>query len=360
MTIVGARPQFIKAAAVSRAVRGQRAAGRPVIEESIVHTGQHYDHGMSQAFFDDLGIPAPRHNLAINGGGHGQMTGRMLERLEEIMLADQPDWVLVYGDTNSTLAGALAAAKLNIPVAHVEAGLRSFNRRMPEEVNRVMADHVSTLLLCPTRTAVDHLSREGLTRGVHLVGDVMYDIAMHARGTAAAQSTIMRDLGLTPRGFILATCHRAENTDDPQRLAGILAGLGTLAGALPVILPLHPRTAGIIAKRGLATPTGVRAIPPLGFMDMVMLESQAGLIATDSGGVQKEAYFYQTPCITMRDETEWTETVDSGWNRLVGADPVRIASGGRAAMAAQLPWDPTLYGDGHAAEKVVEHILAAR
>ncbi|HEX7892060.1 MAG TPA: UDP-N-acetylglucosamine 2-epimerase (non-hydrolyzing) [Ramlibacter sp.] len=354
VTVVGARPQFIKAAAVSRVIRGEYA-GR--VEEVLVHTGQHYDSNMSAVFFEELGIPAPGHHLEISGGGHGAMTGRMLQALEGVLAQEKPDWVLIYGDTNSTLAAALAAVKMHIPVAHVEAGLRSFNMRMPEEVNRIVADRVSTLLFCPTRVAVDNLRDEGVTRGVHLVGDVMFDVSLYYRDLARRSSDALQRFGLQEGGYVLTTCHRAENTDDPQRLAAILGALGEVAEHLPVLLPVHPRTRNIIRERDLASLLGkVQVVEPLSFMDMVRLEQSARVVVTDSGGVQKEAFFYQVPCVTMRDETEWTETVDLGWNRLVGADRQRIVAAVREAKrpsgAQARP-----YGDGQASRAIIEQLL---
>ena len=357
LTVVGARPQFIKAAAVSRAFLEWNAEHRDQpVEEVIVHTGQHFDHNMSQTFFEELSIPQPKHNLEIHGGGHGQMTGRMLEQLEATLLSEKPDWVLIYGDTNSTLAGALAAVKLHIPVAHVEAGLRSFNMRMPEEVNRILADRVSSLLLCPTEQAVRNLENEGLTKGVHNVGDVMYDVALFYGRRAAEQSQALHRLGLEKGSYALATCHRAENTDDPQRMREIVAALNTLSTQLPVVLPLHPRTRKILAERGLELSTDVRVTDPLPFLDMIQLEQAARLIITDSGGVQKEAYFYGVPCVTMRDETEWVETVSAGWNRLAGAQSAVIEKAARHAMADRPAQRPELYGDGRAAMRIVQHL----
>lgn len=354
VTVVGARPQFIKAAAVSRAI-GRGFSDR--CQEVLVHTGQHYDDSMSQVFFDELGIPAPAHHLEISGGGHGAMTGRMLQSLEAVFQHEKPDWVLIYGDTNSTLAAALAAVKLHIPVAHVEAGLRSFNMRMPEEVNRIVADRVSTLLLCPTQVAVDNLRAEGMVQGVHCVGDVMFDVSLYYRDLARASSRVIERLQLSEGGFALATCHRAENTDDPARLVGILGGLAEIARSMPVVLPLHPRTRKIIEERGLQhLVSNITLTEPLSFMDMVRLEQSARVVVTDSGGVQKEAFFYGVPCVTMRDETEWTETVQLGWNTLVGADPERIAS---AALTAKPPVGAIEqpYGNGHAAEAVLRTLL---
>ena len=299
VTIVGARPQFIKAAAISRVLRSQYASQ---VQEILVHTGQHFDENMSNVFFDELDIPAPKYNLEISGGNHGAMTGRMLEAVENVLLVERPDWVMIYGDTNSTLAGALAAAKLHLPVAHVEAGLRSFNMRMPEEINRILADRLSTQLFCPTQIAVDNLKSEGVTKGVHNVGDVMYDVALFYRDRARQQSQVLVQLGLKPWGFALATCHRAENTDDPQRLRAILGALAEIARQLPMVLPLHPRTRKVIADNGLEGALGkITVVDPLSFLDMVCLEQSSKVVLTDSGGVQKEAFFYGVPCITMRD-----------------------------------------------------------
>ncbi len=309
LTIVGARPQFIKAAPVSRALA---AAG---LTEILVHTGQHFDAAMSDVFFEELDIPKPAHHLDVHSLGHGAMTGRMLEKVEATMLAEKPDLVLIYGDTNSTLAGALAGAKLHIPVAHVEAGLRSFNRRMPEEVNRVVADHLSALLFCPTATAVANLAAEGITDGVHAVGDVMYDTTLAATERARTRSTILDRLGLQPGGYAVATIHRAENTDDPDRFARVIAWLAEQARERPVAMPVHPRTRKLMEARGLA-PEGVTLLEPLGYLDMTRLAHSAAAIFTDSGGLQKEAYFHRVPCVTLREETEWVETVEAGWNRL--------------------------------------------
>ena len=352
VTVVGARPQFIKAAAVSRVIRDDYSGK---IEEVLVHTGQHYDDNMSKVFFEELDITHPKYNLEISGGQHGAMTGRMLEAIESVLLQEKPDWLLIYGDTNSTLAGALAAAKLHIPVAHVEAGLRSFNMRMPEEVNRILADRVSSLLFCPTETAVNNLQTEGVSKGVHNVGDVMYDVALFYRDQARQQSKIMQDLGLTPGGFALATCHRAENTDDPKRLGEILAGLAEVAAQQPLVLPLHPRTRKLISEYGLSHHlTAIVVSEPLPFLDMMALEQAARVILTDSGGVQKEAFFYGVPCITMRDETEWVETVDLGWNRLVGASSSSIISAVIEIMqSCREGVNSTPYGRGRAAKDIL-------
>jgi UDP-GlcNAc3NAcA epimerase len=353
VTVVGARPQFIKAAAVSRVIRSQHS---PAVEEVLVHTGQHFDHNMSRVFFDELDIPPPAYNLGISGVSHGVMTGRMLEAIERVLEQERPDWLLVYGDTNSTLAGALAAAKLHIPVAHVEAGLRSFNMRMPEEVNRVLTDRVSSLLFCPTRAAVHNLGSEGIVKGIHRVGDVMYDVALHFADRAKRQSTILQSLHLSAGAYALATCHRAENTDEPERLAEILSALAEIATEMPVVLPLHPRTRKLIADHGLARYLGSLIVTePLAFLDMIVLEQDARLILTDSGGVQKEAFFYGVPCLTMRNETEWVETVDSGWNTLVGADHARIVGAYRAPVTAKVRSAP--YGDGRASEAIMSVML---
>lgn len=356
VTVVGARPQFIKAAAVSRIIRADYEGQ---IHEVLVHTGQHYDENMSGVFFEELGIPRPKYNLEISGGQHGAMTGRMLEGVEKVLLQEKPDWLLIYGDTNSTLAGALAAAKLHVPVAHVEAGLRSFNMRMPEEVNRILSDRVSRLLFCPTDTAVNNLKAEGIASGVHNVGDVMYDVALYYRDKARQQSAVMRQYGLGEGQFALATCHRAENTDAPDRLEAILTGLAAVADRMPVVLPLHPRTRKLADDHKLgAYLQRLIVVEPLPFLDMIALEQAAQLILTDSGGVQKEAFFYQVPCITMRDETEWVETVDSGWNRLVGADAVRIGSAVEDIMrdgGGGKTVHP--YGDGHAARKILACLM---
>lgn len=355
VTIVGARPQFIKAAAVSRVILNEFSGS---ITEVLVHTGQHYDENMSRVFFEELDIPRAKYNLEISGGPHGAMTGRMLEAVEKVLLEEKPDWVLVYGDTNSTLAGALAAAKLHIPVAHVEAGLRSFNMRMPEEVNRIVADRLSTLRFCPTDTAVANLTQEGMSVGVENVGDVMYDVALFYREQARRQSTALVSLGLAEGGFALATCHRAENTDDPHRLAEIVAALADISSRLPVLLPIHPRTRKLLADRGLDKTLGnVRVVDPVPFLDMVALEQAAKVILTDSGGVQKEAFFYGVPCITMRDETEWVETVALGWNRLVGASRAAIDKAFDESVQAPLPALPkSPYGDGNAARSIVASI----
>lgn len=312
LTVVGARPQFIKAAPVSQALA---AAGN--LTEVMVHTGQHFDPDMSDVFFRDLDIPPPAYNLGIHGGGHGDMTGRMMTAIEEVVVQERPDMVLIFGDTNSTLAAALVAAKLQIPLAHVEAGLRSFNRAMPEEINRVLADHVSDLLFCPTAAAVANLQREGIAKGVHHVGDVMYDATLGAVSRADETSTILADLELTANSFAVATVHRAENTESKVRLAQVLDWLRARAANQPVVLPLHPRTKQAAAFFGLDF-AGLQVCAPVGYLDMTQLLSRTTEVYTDSGGLQKEAYFHRKPCVTLRDETEWVETVEAGWNRLWG------------------------------------------
>jgi len=355
VTVVGARPQFIKAAAVSRAIRNDAGVQ---VREVIVHTGQHFDDNMSQVFFDELEIPAPDYSLAVSGGGHGEMTGRMLEGVERVLMSERPDWVLVYGDTNSTLAGALAAVKLHIPVAHVEAGLRSFNRRMPEEINRIVADRISTLLFCPTKTAVRHLQSEGITEGVHQCGDVMFDVSLFYRERARDRSCVLRSLGVEGRRFALATCHRAENADDPARLSAIVSALHDISLEMPVVLPLHPRTKGRISEFGLSDRlANVRLVEPQPFLDMIALEQAAAVILTDSGGVQKEAFFFGVPCVTLRDETEWVETVEAGVNVLAGADRSRIVSATQRYASAPPLWPASApYGRGNAAQQIINTV----
>lgn len=352
LTVVGARPQFVKAAVVSREIMRRGSA-----EEVLVHTGQHFDDNMSSIFFEELGIPSPKYNLGIGGGTHGANTGRALEGLEAVIVSERPDWVLVYGDTDSTLAGALAAAKLNVPIAHVEAGLRSFNRRMPEEVNRILTDHVSTLLFAPSGVAVRNLAQEGISGdGVKMVGDVMFDAVKMFTGLAAGRSSIVADLGLLPKGYILATLHRKENTDDESRLRSILDGLRQ--ADVPVILPLHPRTRNRIREFGLSHGEQVRVIDPVGYLDMMLLQRDARAIATDSGGMQKEAYFHDVPCVVLRDETEWVELIEIGVNRLAGSDAAVIAE----ALRAATPNGASaygIYGDGDTAAKVVDSLIEA-
>ncbi len=355
LTVLGARPQFIKAAAVSTALL--RAGG---LEEVIVHTGQHHDAAMSDIFFDELGIPVPAHNLGIAGGVHGEMTGRMLAAIETVVLAERPDWLLVYGDTNSTLAGALAAAKLHVPIAHVEAGLRSYNRRMPEEVNRVLTDHVADLLFTPTGTATANLLREGLSgERIAEVGDVMYDTVLMFGDLARSRGTGPEALGLRPKTYVLATIHRQENTDDRVRLTAIVEGLARVAETMPVLLPLHPRTVKQIAAFGLKGRLGrVQVVAPLGYLEMVALQREAAVIATDSGGVQKEAFFHAVPCVTLRDETEWVELVDAGWNRLVVPSDGKLIAKAIIAAVGIRGAAITPYGSGDAAKRIVERLAS--
>lgn len=344
LTVIGARPQFIKAATVSRA-----AAVLGGIHEVIVHTGQHYDANMSDIFFSELAIPKPNYYLGIGGVGHGEMTGRQLEAIENVLLKEKPDWVLVYGDTNSTLAGALASVKLHIPIAHVEAGLRSFNRRMPEEINRVLTDHAATKLMAPTHAAVRNLCSEGLPSDrIYLVGDVMYDASLFYR-SRARQPTWFAGLGVSDGGFVLATVHRAENTDDPDRLKAIFLGLGQVMG--PVIIPLHPRTRKRLAECEITPPHNLHLVDPVGYLEMIWLEVHCEVIATDSGGLQKEAFFFGKPCVTLRDETEWVELVEAGWNTLSGAVSERIAQSLSDPVRPVL--GTQLYGAGDAAEKII-------
>ncbi len=359
-TIIGARPQFIKAAPVSRAIAAHNLSeASSAIDEILIHTGQHYDDDMSAVFFRELEIPEPKYNLEIGSGPHGSQTGRMLAAIKEVLLAEKPDWVLIYGDTNSTLAGALAAAKLHIPIAHVEAGLRSFNRRMPEEINRIVADQLSTLLFCPSQVAVDNLAAEGIRENVVITGDVMADALQFAATKASAQSDILSRLGLQPQRYLLATVHRAENTDDPQRLSNIMAALSELAEREPVILPVHPRTKKILEAThpALLIPDASRLtlLDPVGYFEIIALEKSARLLLTDSGGIQKEAYWLGVPCVTLRDETEWVETVASGWNVLAGADRNRIITAVRPFKPPAA--HPPFYGDGKAAAHCLKALL---
>lgn len=364
LSVVGARPQFIKAGAVSRLLRK-----RPEIREVLVHTGQHYDANMSSIFFQELAIPEPDYNLGVGSHSHGAQTGRMLAAVEDVLLQEQPDRVLVYGDTNSTLAGALAAAKLHISLAHVEAGLRSHDRRMPEEINRVLTDHISDLLFAPTEGAVANLRREGIQGdSVHLVGDVMYDAALfHLEASSQRDSPVAR-FGLKQGDYILATLHRAENTDDEGRLRDIFNALAAVAAEIRVLVPLHPRTRAALERSDSLVdyPQGLILVEPLGYLDMIQLEKNARLIVTDSGGVQKEAFFFRVPCLTLRDRTEWTELVDLGWNRLVSTESAaQIADELRAALLHEataehedVAADP--YGGGRAAERIVNILCGQR
>ena len=347
LTILGARPQLIKAAPVSISF------AKKEIEELILHTGQHYDKRMSDVFLKELGLPMPYKNLGISGGTHGEMTSRMLIRIEEELIDEKPDIVLVYGDTNSTLAGALAAAKLNIPVAHVEAGLRSFNSKMPEEINRILADRVSSFLFCPTQVAVDNLKSEGIVDGVSNVGDVMFDAALLMSKRAENSSFITERLGLDSQSYVLATIHRAENTDSISRLSNILSALSDLSSEKIVVFPIHPRTSKVIKEHKLEHfLSGVTVIEPVSYLEMLKLQSNAYAIVTDSGGMQKEAYFHKTPCFTLRDETEWVETVDSGWNSLISpACNIDLKQIIKKAQHLPSKWEG-FYGDGSASEKI--------
>ncbi|OGW47599.1 MAG: UDP-N-acetylglucosamine 2-epimerase [Nitrospirae bacterium RBG_13_41_22] len=387
VTIVGARPQFIKCAAVNRALKAYnqryapmgRSASERRIHEILVHTGQHYDYLMDRVFFEELEIPNPNYHLGVGSGSHARQTGMMLERIESVLEKEKPEVVIVYGDTNSTLAGALAAAKLNIPVAHVEAGLRSYRRIMPEEINRLLTDHLSTLLFCPTDQSVRNLLKEGIkngkTRWVKKVGDVMFDSVLYYSKIAEKKSTILQDLSLfTPHScrerfqtvpyrtlnYYLVTLHRAENTDSPKRLKSILKVLNEIGKHTPVILPLHPRTRKMINGYHLLGETKrIKLIDPLSYLDMITLERNAKAILTDSGGVQKEAYWLKVPCFTLRDETEWVETLQGGWNVLVGTEMKRIIEEVCHRERKRSP-QKGLFGDGRASEKIVQMLAEKR
>lgn len=348
-SIVGARPQFVKAACLSKALR---AVGKEV----LIHTGQHYDRALSSVFFQQLGIPEPDYQLRTGSDTHARQTARMLEGIEAVLIKEQPELVVVYGDTNSTLAASLAAAKLHIPIAHVEAGLRSFNKQMPEEINRIVTDHLSTLHFCPSDNAVSHLAREGIVESVYQVGDIMYDCVLAFRGTALAQSKTVQELELQPRQYALATVHRAENTDSREKLLAILTALANLGRT--VVLPLHPRTVSYIKKWGLqhllASPR-LQVCSPLSYLDMLCLLHHAEAVLTDSGGLQKEAYMMQIPCVTLRGETEWRETVQTGWNKL--APPDSVPSIVAAFESIEIPdSSPPVFGDGRTAQAIVRHI----
>lgn len=351
LTIVGARPQFVKAATISRALIDFEG-----ITEDIVHTGQHFDANMSDVFFEEMAIPKPKHHLGISGGGHGDMTGQMLKGIEEILLSNKPDVVLVYGDTNSTLAGALAAVKLHIPVAHVEAGLRSFNMKMPEEINRILTDRVSKILLCPTDTAVQNLKKEGydhIDAKVIRTGDVMLDAAMFYSENSKPKAKTF--LELKPENFVLSTIHRAENTDSETRLTSIFDSLKEISQSRQVVLPLHPRTKKYVAELGIDT-SGITITDPVGYFDMLEFLKNCEMVMTDSGGLQKEAYFFDKPCITLRDETEWTELVDAGHNRVVGASKEKVLDAFNTSRNIKPSWERGLYGDGRAAHSILNHL----
>jgi len=357
VTVLGARPQFIKASVVSGAIE---QSGR--LKELVVHTGQHFDKNMSDIFFKELGMKAPDYHLGIGGGRHGEMTGRMLMEIEKVLLKEKPEIVLVYGDTNSTLAGALAAAKLHVPVAHVEAGLRSFNLRMPEELNRILTDRISQWLFTPTPVATKNLKKEGVSpQNIFEVGDVMYDVALKHGSEVKAEERVLKRLGISPQSYILATVHRAENTDNPNRLTVIVEALQKVAQTIPVIWPLHPRTHQILQKNN-NLPMNIphlHIIEPVGYLDMVQLEKYASVVATDSGGVQKEAFFHRVPCVTLRDETEWVELVNAGWNRVVPPnEPTKLID---AILATRGSFGSVVApcGDGHAALKIASTLAAS-
>jgi len=343
LSVVGARPEFIQAMPVSQALRGRHV-------EVLVHTGQHFDYLMSQAFFDELGLSEPDYNLEVGSGTHAVQTGAMLGPLEEVVVREHPEVVIVRGDTNSTLAGALVASKVGVPLVHIEAGERSFDRHAPEEINRLLVDRVADLHLCVSRTAIRNLEAEGITETARWVGDVMHEAILKVVPIAHERSDVLRRLGLEPKTFGLVTIHRANNTDDPKRLSGIVDAMNRLPE--PVIFPVHPRTKSALERHGLQLGGLVRVLPPLGYLDMVMLESAARLVATDSGGVQREAYYLGVPCLTLREETEWVETVSAGWNRLVGVDPSEIL----AAWTSFVPpaERPPIHGDDCAGRRIVE------
>jgi UDP-N-acetylglucosamine 2-epimerase len=350
LTVVGARPEFVQTAPLARAIEATKG-----VKGGLVHTGQHYDYEMSQVFFSQLELPEPVHHLGVGSGTHGAQTGAMLAGLDEVYVSENPDLVITHGDTNSTLAAALSAAKLGIPVAHVEAGLRSWNRTMPEELNRVVADHISTWLFCPGEVAADNLHAEGINEGVFVVGDLMRDSLLWTMRNIDIASTLQR-FDVVPGEFFLATVHRAENTDDEANLRSILEGLRRATQRYPVVLPAHPRTRPLIETIGVAP--GIRLVDPIGPTEAMALTGQAAAVLTDSGGLQKEAYWLETPCITMRNETEWIETVETGWNQLTGADPITIEAAIKAALIERHP-HPELYGDGRTAHRIMDHLLTS-
>jgi UDP-GlcNAc3NAcA epimerase len=377
LTIIGARPQIIKAAALSRAIRESFG---DKIQELLLHTGQHYDQNMSEVFFEQLGIPRPDYNLNVGSGSHGKQTATMISGIEEVLLKEKPDYLVVYGDTNSTLAGAIAASKIHIPIAHIEAGLRSFNKSMPEEINRIMCDHASTLLFSPTLTGIRNLKHEGFSLtnpkpytndrpGVFHCGDVMYDNSLHFASLADEQSNLLNEQGLRREPFILSTIHRDNNTDQPERLSAIFEAITTVAEHhnLNVVLPLHPRTAKLMKKnlsaalyQRVITNKRIKLLPPVSFLDMIALEKNARLVMTDSGGVQKEAYYFEKPCIIMRPETEWVEIVEQGAGRLVDADSKRIIEAVNYFLNDATPTFPQIFGDGKAAEFICNTLLDNR
>lgn len=355
LTIIGARPQFIKAAAVSREISKRRNVG-----EIIVHTGQHFDANMSDIFFDEMDIPKPDYHLNVNNLSHGAMTGKMLEQIEQIIIKESPGFVMVYGDTNSTIAGALAAVKLHVPVAHVEAGLRSFNMRMPEEINRIVTDRISTILFCPTQTAIQNLQNEGFEKNRFskfvLSGDVMYDAARYYAASSTEKSNIIDHLNLSGKQFVLATIHRAENTDDPSRLLSIFDALDVISETTEIVMPIHPRTRKYLSSINRKS-SNIRMIDPVGYFDMLEFLKHCSLVITDSGGLQKEAFFFAKPCVTVRDETEWTELVDHGFNRLAGSDKDKIIEYTRMMINTVVRNDTFLYGKGDAGTIIIDEII---
>lgn len=343
VTIIGARPQFIKAAPLSIEIRKS-------FKEIIIHTGQHYDQSMSEIFFQELEISYPDYNLEVNQGNHGQQTGKMLIGIEEILVKEKPDIVLVYGDTNSTLAGALAASKLHIPIAHIEAGLRSFNRKMPEEINRILTDHISKYLFVPSKQSIKNLNNEGIDKGIFEVGDIMYDSVLLFKEKAKVKSSILSKLNLTNKDFHLLTIHRAENTSSPNNIQGIFDAISEIETL--VIFPIHPRTKKFLSETNIKTPKNIISIDPLGYLDMLQLMEHSTYVLTDSGGMQKEAYYFKKPCITLRDETEWIETLAKGWNVLCGSNKDNILTGYEKLSHCRDEDYLVLYGDGKTSEKI--------
>lgn len=375
ITIIGARPQIIKAAALSRAIRNHYS---DTIQEIIVHTGQHYDDNMSQVFFDELQIPHPDHNLHVGSASHGVQTARMTEGIESLLIKEQPDYIVLYGDTNSTLAGAVAAAKIHVPIVHIEAGLRSFNKSMPEEINRIVCDHCSTLLFTPTKAGLENLKREGFPMDnqgpytidnpkVYHCGDIMYDNSLHFANIAEEKTNIIQRLELKGKPFVLATIHRDSNTDYPERLSAIFRSIIKLSEECQVVLPLHPRTAKLIKtnldedmQKQIFSCPDIKLIPPVSFLEMIALERHARLVMTDSGGVQKEAYFFKKPCIILRPETEWVEIVETGNAILADADECRIMKAWEHFKDNPPTMFPEIFGDGHAAEFMLEKIISLK
>ncbi|MFA6291137.1 MAG: UDP-N-acetylglucosamine 2-epimerase (non-hydrolyzing) [Victivallales bacterium] len=352
-TVIGARPQFVKAAVVSAEFAKHKS-----IDEVIIHTGQHYDPGMSDIFFRELNVPHEKYNLEIGSGSHGVQTGKMLASIEKVLQDEAPDYVLIYGDTNSTLAGALCSSKLHIPIAHIEAGMRSFNKKMPEEINRIIADHLSTINFCSTKTAIGNLKRENLSKTGVLVGDVMFDCSLKFAELAEKRYDPFAKFAVERNNYALLTCHRAENTDHKKCLSEIVKAVNKISEKMPVLYPVHPRTRKFLKEYGLSFSGNVRLVPPVGYLEMILLENHASFILTDSGGVQKEAFFYRVPCITMREETEWIETVELGWNKITGADSKKIIAA-FADFAENRPSKTSAkpYGNGDAASKIVDRLI---